>query len=497
MRQRHKRALVNALRTLPRTLEALYDAIILRIEQCHEDDVRLVKRALAWVHFSRRSISMDLLQYALAIQDGDTSIDQDACVDDDLLLSLCAGLINMEPESAIVRFIHPTISNYFERFFEHQLADQHAQILSACVTFFLSDTFKKMEPAEIDCLYALPSRSDATDHIVNEDMRTKDFLVYATNHIQEHYLFDEATPYLQRLFSNDEALRLYWNCRIQCRANPCGWTLSQIHNTDKITMAAYLGLLRILDWLIDSGISPHAQDSTGQTALYAAASQDNTETAGLLLARGVDPDRTSFDTLENFKIDSNVQRFCRTPLHCALLRGNMTMAQLLLNHGAKLQNSAFPSDTSTQIVSPLRIAIQSKSREMVNFVLKYRPQDINGSGRVGEDPPLHEAIALGADEVVEVLLKNGANGLCENRRGQSPLEAAITAPMWRVSDGQCRSICEHVLKHTPKDCWSLRPFSYRGWHWTEMPNRRETHRYLRIMGFWVSSRGYGSRRKSI
>ena len=158
----------------------------------------------------------------------------------------------------------------------------------------------------------------------------------------------------------------------------------------------------------------------------------------------------------------------------------MLFRSTFFDRGVKMHSSIFLLNDQQQIVSPLRIAIQSRSKSMVDSVLKHRPQDLDGSIGFNKVSPLHEAIALAASDVVKALLEAGANPLCEDKRGLSPLEAAVMAPSWRVSDAQSGAMCKAILEHTPRDCWSLRSFTHRGLKDHNMPNRPETFKLLKI-----------------
>jgi hypothetical protein len=171
---------------------------------------------------------------------------------------------------------------------------------------------------------------------------------------------------------------------------------------------------------------------------------------------------------------------------------------MLLDHGVKLEPATFSMVQPPQQVTPLRIALQSKSSSTVEFVLRYRPQDLHEHQDLYNDPVLYEAIDMGAVDVLRVLLKAGANVHLTNRRDLSLIEAALNSPIWRVSGEKCRDICRLILEHTPIRSWSLRLHNCSalmkvqpaGW-------RPETVKYLKVVGFWVSSRGYGNRRRSI
>jgi ankyrin repeat protein len=493
LRQRHKRAFLRTLDTLPRTPDALYDAAIDRIEHQQADDASLAKQSLAWVYYAFEPVSVNLLQYALAIQPGDNMIDEDGCVDVEVLVTLCGGLIVLDRDSKVIRFVHTTTRTYFDQYYRRQKQQQEAQLTVTCLTFLLSTTFENFADASFRAL-----RSKVRFDLCGNS-RMMEFLVYASRHALSHYKSTKKSPkcfaLVQQLFTGNETLAIFWRARWRSLTKACGWYLGQVTDSDKLCLASFLGLDGIVSWLLDSGISPNTQDSTGQTALYAAASRGEESVVKVLLAREADPNQISFDNPSSLEIDSNAQRFCQTPMHCALRSGNVITAQTLINHGVELHPSTYDSKTC---VSPLRIAIQSNSRDMVEFVLKHRHEDLYEGGGLDAQPPLHDAIENGAVDVVAALLEAGASTTKTSRRGHSPVETAIVAPIWRVSDDKSEQICKLIVAHCPSRYSLSRNVRFGQYATWNAGTRPRTFQYLKSVGAWNwSGKFLDQRRRSI
>lgn len=99
----------NALETLPPELDGSYDQTIERIEGQGKDYSRLARRVLLWVSNTSRPLSPVELQYAIAVQPGMTALDDEDLDDQDLMVSVCAGLVVLDAETNTLRFVRKFI----------------------------------------------------------------------------------------------------------------------------------------------------------------------------------------------------------------------------------------------------------------------------------------------------------------------------------------------------------------------------------------------------
>ena len=93
------------LENLPAEVNATYDEAMNRIEGQSKDDRKLAKEILCWITYARRPLSLEELQHALAVSPGMTELDIGGLVDVSILTSVCAGLVIVEKQSAVVRLI--------------------------------------------------------------------------------------------------------------------------------------------------------------------------------------------------------------------------------------------------------------------------------------------------------------------------------------------------------------------------------------------------------
>jgi ankyrin repeat protein len=136
--------------------------------------------------------------------------------------------------------------------------------------------------------------------------------------------------------------------------------------------AAMVGEAELAAVLLRSGADPDAREAEGHTPLYRASTGD---VARVLLAAGATVDVTSGPTRG-------------TALHQAARRGDVSVAQVLLDHGATID-----------------------------------ARDAKG------ETPLRRAVNCRQMEIVRLLVRQGADPHAADRRGVTPLDVARTAEM--------------------------------------------------------------------
>ena len=99
----------NALETLPPELDGSYDQTMERIEAQGKDYSELARRVLLWASNAFRPLSPVELQYAIAVQPGMTELDDEDLDDQDLMVSVCAGLVVLDAETNTLRFVRKSI----------------------------------------------------------------------------------------------------------------------------------------------------------------------------------------------------------------------------------------------------------------------------------------------------------------------------------------------------------------------------------------------------
>ncbi|MGR5939361.1 ankyrin repeat domain-containing protein [Bacillus pacificus] len=108
-----------------------------------------------------------------------------------------------------------------------------------------------------------------------------------------------------------------------------------------------------------------------------------------------------------------------TLLHLAAYFWTKKLASFLLESGADIHIRAKNENENT----PLQAAIANKQIELVAFLIE-KGSDVNviqSGGWTG----LHEAALLGNEEIIVLLLKNGANKMIEKNDGKTAYDIAL------------------------------------------------------------------------
>jgi hypothetical protein len=86
-------------------------------------------------------MTIEELQHALAVEPGKSELDEENISDEELLTSLCAGLVVIDRESKIIHLVHFTTQQYFERIQKVRFQEAQANIAMTCLTYLSFDVF--------------------------------------------------------------------------------------------------------------------------------------------------------------------------------------------------------------------------------------------------------------------------------------------------------------------------------------------------------------------
>ncbi|MBA3954692.1 ankyrin repeat domain-containing protein [Candidatus Dependentiae bacterium] len=119
-----------------------------------------------------------------------------------------------------------------------------------------------------------------------------------------------------------------------------------------LLQAVYLGENVIeISRLLELGASPNVVDANDETPLHTAVGRENIEIAQLLLERGANPNATNYLDL--------------TPLHSAAQLGYSAIAQLLLAKNAN------PNAAPSRGTTPLTFAVSNGRTEVTRLLLQF------------------------------------------------------------------------------------------------------------------------------
>jgi ankyrin repeat protein len=387
-----RRDVRKALENLPKELDGTYDEAMQRIGSQDEDDAKLAEKVLSWISYAFRPLTIIEVRHALAAESGDEDFDEEALLDEDVLVSVCAGLVTIDQESNIIRLVHYTTQEYFERIRMNRFPDAQACIATACLAYISFDVF-----AEGYC------RSD-------EEMETRmqkyPFLEYAAQHWGDHARGDLEVVIKERAlnFLKQES-KVMCSCQVihlpEYRFS--GYSQCLPEHLTGLHLAASFGLTKIVRLLLErEGVDADSKDSDGGTPLSRAAFNGHEAVVRLLLEKGAD-------------ITAKDGRGV-TALHLAAATGHEAVMRLLLQKGTDV------AAKDGRGVTALHLAAANGHEAMVRLLVE-RGADVAAKDIDGWTA-LHFAGYGGHWAAMLLLLEKGADITAKDDRGEIPLLSA-------------------------------------------------------------------------
>ncbi|KXK57410.1 MAG: Ankyrin repeats (3 copies) [Chlorobi bacterium OLB7] len=195
-------------------------------------------------------------------------------------------------------------------------------------------------------------------------------------------------------------------------ANPTLVNQADGNGRTPLHAAATEGKIDVVTFLLSNKAAVDPRDNFGATPLYLAVQNDHELVIRHLLARDANPSAATNDGL--------------TPLHWAALRGTLTNAELLLQHGASVN-----ARSKVQQITPLHETWSGNRADMAKLLVRYGA-DVNAVEKWYGFTPLHfagfsmrmelteELLALGADPTIKA-----ANGFTVDLQQIKAFRAAV------------------------------------------------------------------------
>jgi ankyrin repeat protein len=378
------------------------DRIMAQDADLHE----LAIQTLSWITCAQRPLTVDEIRHALAVEDDSTVFDEDNISDIEDIVSTCAGLVVVDEESHVVRLVHYTTQEFFDRERTHWLSSGPRTVANACTTYLAFDT-----------LYAGPCENEPA---LEERLRHYALYRYAATYWADHTRAS-GNPFYGRLWSlllNEAKTAACYQVVVSVP-----YYARQANGFTGLHLAAYSGLDSLVTPLIEKGIQADSEDEYRRTPLLMAVIEGHTAVARLLLARDdVDIRRRAFHMgrtalhyaaayghvkmlqmlLETDRLDPNLRdQWGRTPLMCAAEYGHPSIMKALLAHGDVDMHARDGWERT-----PLHLAVAARSTTSVNLLLNMINIQVNAQDHLG-GTPLHLAARRGNQEVIALLIDRG------------------------------------------------------------------------------------------
>ncbi|KAL1835780.1 hypothetical protein VTJ49DRAFT_6085 [Mycothermus thermophilus] len=389
-------------------LSLAYDSAMERINGQMDGHRALAHHVLSWIICAERPLVTSEVQHAWAVGDSKDALDQDNLPGVEDMISVCCGLVTIDAESGVIRLVHYTTQEYFERTLDRWFPGAHQTIaetpmnesllnqLSTDVVAFhlisvfgLSGVLRRLlaraasaDPDQKDSLGVTPLMEAAgrghADFVC--------FLLSSGKVNPDSTSQDGASALLYGAVSGSaevvSALLATGHVDIN-RRGPVG-------NTPLILAAAdgYAAVVQLL--LANENIDVNVVNDDGETALLCAARGGHNAVVQLLLA--------------NENIDVNVVDDDReTALLYAARGGHVAMVQSLLAK-ENIDVNVFNTYDDTALIS----AIPQMYTAVVELLVAHKDIELNRNpGRRTSKSPLCTAAERGFLEGVQILLKTG------------------------------------------------------------------------------------------
>ncbi|KAL2842053.1 hypothetical protein BJY01DRAFT_249287 [Aspergillus pseudoustus] len=328
-------------------IKKTYDLAMARIEQQSASRRETAFQILSWVLFSQRPLTVPELLHSLAVNPGDEAINAEGVLsNEESLIQYCAGLLTIDQGSRIIRIVHPTAIEYFDRVRpdgtktekEIRFPEAQHELATKCLTYLLFRVFS--------------SGPCPADRAMETRIRDNSLVLYAAKH-WGHHAQGNAIPatieklVLELLVSETENMA----CAVQAmfvppvRQKP-GWSQAYPKQVEGLWLAAYFGLTSIVELLVDT-MGADLQNGHATAVQYILA---RTKVSGTGAAARVD--------FVNYKGE--------TELHVAAAAGHVEVVRSLLESGANINARSMGGRTA------LMLAADNGNTAVVDLLLSRR-----------------------------------------------------------------------------------------------------------------------------
>lgn len=326
-------------------LKGIYDETMRRIKEQKPGFRHLATNALSWLSHAKRQLKTSELQHALAVNmELDSGsipefFDADSIPEIDLIVSSCHGLVTVDEESDVIRLVHYTAQEYFDRMRRQLFPEAETTITNVCTLYLTMNKFSYDHKRGGDCSK------------IKEKLQLDPFFGYACVNWGYHACgADSSSHFIHDFLAKDRKVKTAAQamCYIQV-FEAKNDDIQEVKIVTALELTAYFGAIDLMKKLL----------STQDTSLGAA-----------------ELDRALFSALYNKQIDAlrllldmgaevgAKNHWGGEPLHSAAFWDDAVAARLLLDFGADL--NALDGDGCT----PLALAAYAGYTDVVQLLLE-------------------------------------------------------------------------------------------------------------------------------
>jgi ankyrin repeat protein len=353
----------------------------------------LAHQTLSWITCAKRPLTTLELQHALAVEVGESELDEENLPEIENIVSVCAGLVLVDQESDIIRLVHYTTQEFFERTQTDWFPNAQEDLAVTCVTYLSFDIFG--------------SGSCSSDEEFEDRLRLNPLYDYAARNWGYHICGKsaETAESTLHLLESEFLVSACSQALMVPDFRHSGYSRT-VNEATGLHLAAYFALLKIVASLLEKGCQPDHRDSRDQTPLLWAAMNGHEAVAKLLVER---------DDVEADSKDKNGQ----TPLLWAAMNGHEAVAKLLVERDDVKADS---KDKNGQ--TPLSWAARMGHETIVKLLAERDDVETDSKNKYGWTP-LSLAARMGHETVVKLLAeRDDVETDSKDTYGQTPLSWA-------------------------------------------------------------------------
>jgi len=403
----------NALKELPSNLNASIDTSLKRLQSQPPHLREIGTRVLVWVAYAKRPLTISELQHALAVEVDDEEFFEDGISPEHVLTASCAGLVALDPNTKVVRFINMSIREYLSQMDIPLQLDPELYILRIC-TRYLRFCEYEILPIELG-----PDDTTNTVGIQNQKIMDDRFTAFPLLRYAAKYW----AAYAKDGFESkalETIVDLIWDKQ---RANflfaafyaASSYSLESCPSwVTGFHLAAFFGLPLALSTLFrrmekEEGVERHSildqGDSSSRTPLLLAVSRGNTDIVQMLLMN----------------------------------KANVTGRARMASHWQETSKWWYPTWARDDYsVEALEVAAEEGHKDIVTLLLAHGAKLGGDTGVYGG--ALEAAVFKGHEEIVHLLLEAGA------RIQVTVLQSAVYAGNIKIMRYLLTSLLEQARK---------------------------------------------------
>lgn len=119
-----------------------YQDALSRIEDQRPELRELGRNVLSWITYAERPLKTEELRHAIAVDQKKDDLDEDDLPDVNFIIQATAGLVALDKASGIIRLVHYTTQEYFERIRDEWKPDAQKEIASVCLHYLQFEPFR-------------------------------------------------------------------------------------------------------------------------------------------------------------------------------------------------------------------------------------------------------------------------------------------------------------------------------------------------------------------